>query len=275
MKLTKATLKQLIQEELENTLQEDMADIHRKLEFDAKLAKERKALGRDVGTYQHKEAPAQEQSWSDWIYDVTSAPESTAYGTAPSDIQPFAGTEMGWGGPGTTAGFQTPDVYGEETEEALDTAKGAGAIAALATLGRAAPRPPTMGGTGPGGVIGSRVPPAGQHGSAPQWRHRTPSIQHGPPGSSMPGPWYQRISPTLRDWPVAPAWRPAPPGGWSSIPRLGESQQQNLQKIIQQELQTVLAETLSAEKQAKLKKLKKKKNKSKEEKEEEKSLKHQ
>ena len=48
-----------------------------------------------------------------------------------------------------------------------------------------------------------------------------------------------------------------------------------LQRIIQQELKAVLAETLSAEKQAKLKKLKKKKNKSKEEKEEEKSLKHQ
>jgi hypothetical protein len=49
----------------------------------------------------------------------------------------------------------------------------------------------------------------------------------------------------------------------------------NLQEIIRQELKAVLAETLSAEKQAKLDKLKKKKNKSKEEKEEEKSLKHQ
>jgi hypothetical protein len=48
-----------------------------------------------------------------------------------------------------------------------------------------------------------------------------------------------------------------------------------LQQIIQEELQAVLAETLSAEKQAKLDKLKKKKNKSKEDKEKEKSLKHQ
>ena len=39
-----------------------------------------------------------------------------------------------------------------------------------------------------------------------------------------------------------------------------------LKQLIQEELQAVLAETLSAEKQAKLKKLKKKKNKSKEEK---------
>ena len=48
-----------------------------------------------------------------------------------------------------------------------------------------------------------------------------------------------------------------------------------LKQLIQQELKAVLAETLSAEKQAKLKKLKKKKNKSKEDKEEEKSLQHQ
>jgi len=46
-------------------------------------------------------------------------------------------------------------------------------------------------------------------------------------------------------------------------------------KQLIQELQAVLAETLSAEKQAKLDNLKKKKNKSKEEEQEEKSLQHQ
>jgi|ETNvirnome_2_130_1030620.scaffolds.fasta_scaffold173517_1 hypothetical protein len=48
-----------------------------------------------------------------------------------------------------------------------------------------------------------------------------------------------------------------------------------LKQLIQEELQAVLAETLSAEKQAKLDNLKKKKNKSKEEEQEEKSLQHQ
>lgn len=48
-----------------------------------------------------------------------------------------------------------------------------------------------------------------------------------------------------------------------------------LKQLIQEELQAVLAETLSAEKQAKLDKLKDKKNKSKEEEQEEKELEHQ
>jgi hypothetical protein len=155
MNITKSNLKKIIQEELQKILKEDWKDMARKVAFDAKLAGERKALGRDVGTYQHKEEPKKERSWSDWIYDVTAAPESTVHGDTPSDIQPFARTKMGWGAPGTTAGFQTRDVYDEETEEAGEIAKGATGIAALGGVGLAAG---ALGGGGGGASMTSNVP---------------------------------------------------------------------------------------------------------------------